>query len=84
MIFAPKLIYPLSMLPLNIPLSIFKSIDKMFSVFLRAGKRTRMRLARLQATACNGGLRLPNMQLYQEAFLMAPIGWKVTDHCGFS
>uniref|UniRef100_A0A671TVA8 Reverse transcriptase domain-containing protein n=1 Tax=Sparus aurata TaxID=8175 RepID=A0A671TVA8_SPAAU len=73
MMVAPKLIYPLSMLPLNIPISIFKSIDKMFSEFIWAEKRARMRLARLQATVHNGGLRLPNMQLYQEAFLTAQI-----------
>lgn len=73
MVVAPKLIYPLSMLPLNIPSEMFKSIDKMFSEFIWAGKRARMRLGRSQATAHKGGLKLPNMQFYQEAFLMTQI-----------
>ena len=73
MVVAPKLIYTLSMLPLNIPSEIFKSIDKMFSEFIWAGKRARMRLGRLQATARMGGLKIPNMQFYQEAFLMTQI-----------
>lgn len=33
MVVAPKLIYPICMLPLNIPVNIFKSTDKMFSEF---------------------------------------------------
>lgn len=45
----------------------------MFSEFTWAGKRARMRLDRLQATAHKGGLKLPNMQFYQEAFLMTHI-----------
>ena len=73
MVITPKLLYPISMLPLNIPVSIFKSIDKMFSEFIWAGKRARMKLCRLQATTRKGGLRLPNIKLYQEAFLVAQI-----------
>ena len=45
----------------------------MFTEFIWAGKRARMKL-RLQATVRNGGLRLSNIQFYQEAFLVTQIG----------
>ena len=73
MVIAPKLNYLLSMLPLAVPGTTFKTIDKMLSQFIWAGKRPRMKLTRLQAKKECGGMRLPNMKLYQEAFAGAQI-----------
>ena len=73
MFIAPKLNYLLSMLPLNVPVTTSQTIDKMFTQFIWAGKRARMKLTRLQATVECGGLRLPNVRPYQEAFLGAQI-----------
>lgn len=63
-VIAPRLNYLLSMLPLSVPVTIFQTIDEMFSQFIWAGKRTRMKLTRLQAKVECGGLKLPNMRLY--------------------
>lgn len=42
--------------------------------FIWAGKRARMKQARLQAKTDKGGLKLPDMQLCQEAFITAQKG----------
>lgn len=73
MIITPKLNYLFNLLPLTVPQSMFKTIDKMVSNFIWAGKRPRMTLKKLQAKTEYGGLRLPNMQLYKEAFTSAQI-----------
>ena len=74
MVIAPKLNYVVNMLPLSIPVYTFISKDKMITEFIWAGKKARMNLARLQAKPEKGGLKLPNMQLYQEAFVAAQKG----------
>ncbi len=45
----------------------------MFNQFICAGKRARMKLTRLQVKVKHGGLRLPNLSLYQGAFVGARI-----------
>lgn len=75
MVLAPKLNYIVSMLPPSISVYTFKSIDKMITEFVWACKKARMKITvRLQAKTEKGGLKLPNMQLYQEAFVAAQIG----------
>lgn len=64
MVIAPKLSYLLNMIPLSVPMSIFRSIDKMLGQFIWAVNRARLKLTRQQAKRECGGLRLPNMRLY--------------------
>uniref|UniRef100_A0A3B5QC12 C1q domain-containing protein n=1 Tax=Xiphophorus maculatus TaxID=8083 RepID=A0A3B5QC12_XIPMA len=68
MIITPKLNYLFSLLPLKTPHSIFKTLDKMINNFIWEGKKPKMSVLKLQTKVEYGGLRLPNMQLYQEAF----------------
>ena len=69
MVIAPKLNYLLSILPPGVPRNIFKTLDKMFRQRIWAWKRERMQRTKLQAKTQCGGLRLPNMSLYQKAFM---------------
>lgn len=80
MVIAPKLNFVISMLPLSIPVYTFKSIDNIITEFVWASNRARMKLARLQEMTEKGGLKLPNMQLYQEAFFAAQIDSLFTEN----
>lgn len=69
MVITPKLNYLLSMLPPGVP----GTLDKMFRQCIWAWKRQRMKRTKLQAKTQYGGLRLPNMSLYQKEFIGAQI-----------
>lgn len=71
MAIVPKLNYLFSMLPLNIPVVIFKTIDKIIKQFIWASKKARINLKRIQAKKEYGGLGMPDIRAYQEAFSCA-------------
>ena len=73
MVVIPKLNYLFSMLPLKFPLGTFKTIDKIITQFLWAGKKPRMNLKRLQKKIEYGGLNLPKVQTYQDSFTFSQI-----------
>uniref|UniRef100_A0A3B5L672 Reverse transcriptase domain-containing protein n=1 Tax=Xiphophorus couchianus TaxID=32473 RepID=A0A3B5L672_9TELE len=73
MIITPKLNYLFNLLPLKIPHPIFKTLDKMINNFIWEGEKPKMSVLKLQTKIEYGGLRLPDMKLYQEAFINAQI-----------
>ena len=60
----PKCLYLFQCIPLDLPKSIFKSIDKIFTSFKWDGKKPRIRLELLQRPRLQGGQALPNVCHY--------------------
>lgn len=60
----PKFLYLFQCIPLYLPKSFFKSIDKAFISFIWDGKTPRIRLELLQRPKLQGGLALPNLCHY--------------------
>ena len=60
----PKYLYLFQCIPLYLPKSFFKSIDKIFTSFIWDWKRPRIRLELLQRPKLQGGLALPNLCHY--------------------
>lgn len=69
----PKLIYLFQCIPLNVPKSFFKEINKATSSFLWQNKTPRVKLTTLQAPYTKGGLNLPNFRCYYLASQFRPI-----------
>jgi hypothetical protein len=65
--------YTFQCLPLNIPKSYFKELDKALSGFLWKGKNPRVKLLKLQAPYKKGGLNLPNFRHYYLTSQFRPI-----------
>lgn len=60
----PKFLYLFQCIPLYIPKSFFKSLDRAFTSFLWDEKKPRIRLELLQRPKNSGGLALPNFCYY--------------------
>ena len=72
----PRLLFLFQNLPVAIPQSIFKSLEKLLSKFIWQNKRPRVRLKILMSSKENGGLNLPNFKLYYwAAQIKAVVAW---------
>ncbi len=60
----PKFLYLFQAIPLFLPKSFFKNIDKRISSFIWAGKTPRDSKILLQKNRLSGGLSLPNFMYY--------------------
>ena len=60
----PKFLYLFQCIPVKIPKSFFKELNKSMSGYLWKGKVPRVKLTTLQASYANGGLKLPNFRFY--------------------
>lgn len=60
----PKFIYLFQCIPLKVPISFFKELDKSLTYFQWHNKTLRVKLLTLQAPYSKGGLNLPNFKLY--------------------
>uniref|UniRef100_A0A3B5LII0 Reverse transcriptase domain-containing protein n=1 Tax=Xiphophorus couchianus TaxID=32473 RepID=A0A3B5LII0_9TELE len=60
----PKFIYLFQCVPLKVPMTFFKDLDKVISLFLWQKKVPRVKLLTLQAPYAKGGLNLPNFRMY--------------------
>lgn len=63
----PRILYPIQMLPLWMPRKVASSIEKLFSEFVRHGKKPREKNKILQMQSNTGGLGLPNILFYNWA-----------------
>ena len=68
-----RLLYPPQMLPNSILNSFFIDLDRMFTRFIWQGKKVRMKITKLQRSKNQGGLGVPNIQLYYWAEQMRHI-----------
>ena len=76
----PRLLFLFQSLPLTIPKSIFKTLDKMISNFVWQNKKARISYKKLQSAKRDGGLNLPNMQnYYWAAQLKTIMSWITGD-----
>uniref|UniRef100_A0A3Q3ENM7 Reverse transcriptase domain-containing protein n=1 Tax=Kryptolebias marmoratus TaxID=37003 RepID=A0A3Q3ENM7_KRYMA len=64
MIILPKFLFLFNCLPLFLPKNFFKTLDQIISGFLWCGKPPRIRKSILHRCKFNGGLSLPDFQLY--------------------
>ncbi|CAI5656797.1 unnamed protein product [Oreochromis niloticus] len=60
----PKFLYLFQSIPLFLPKSFFKSVNRMFSSFIWANKTPRISMTSLQQGKLSGGLALPNLMFY--------------------
>jgi len=60
----PKFIYLFQCLPINVPKSFFKELNKILTPFIWQRKNPRVKLVSLQAPYSRGGLNLPNFRNY--------------------
>lgn len=60
----PRLLFLFQSLPLFLPKSFFKCLDKILSSFIWAGKIPKVNRSILQRNKCDGGLALPNFIFY--------------------
>ena len=81
----PKFLYLFRCVPLYLPKSYFKSIDKAFLSFIWDGRNPRVRLELLQRSRLQGGLALPNLcHYYWAANIQKILYWlqdPVADWC---
>lgn len=73
MVVSPQFSYPLMMLPVTAPPSIFNQYDTLVKEFLWEGKRPRIKLTKLFLPRDKGGLGLPGARLYYISFEMAKL-----------
>uniref|UniRef100_A0AAX7UZI2 Reverse transcriptase zinc-binding domain-containing protein n=1 Tax=Astatotilapia calliptera TaxID=8154 RepID=A0AAX7UZI2_ASTCA len=60
----PKFTYLFQCLPINVPKSFFKELNKLITSFIWQKKNPRVKLSSLQAPYSRGGLNLPNFRNY--------------------
>lgn len=60
----PKFLYLFQSIPLFLPKSFFKSVNRMFSSFIWANKTPRISITSLQQGKLSGGLALPNLMYW--------------------
>lgn len=76
----PRLLFLFQSLPILVPQSVFKLLEKLISKFIWQNQRPRIRLKVLMAAKERGGLNLPNLKLYYwAAQLRAVVAWVVGD-----
>jgi len=72
----PRLPFLFQSLPIRVPMSIFKMLNKLISQFIRRNKRPRVKLTTLHLPKDKGGLALPNLKFYYwAAQLVAIVTW---------
>uniref|UniRef100_A0A8C8E244 Reverse transcriptase domain-containing protein n=1 Tax=Oryzias sinensis TaxID=183150 RepID=A0A8C8E244_9TELE len=76
----PRLLYLFQMLPISIPKSMFRELDKLISKFIWQNKRPRIKYKTLQRVKEEGGLNLPHLKYYFWAAQLKPIiSWMKSD-----
>uniref|UniRef100_A0A8C9ZBI3 Reverse transcriptase n=1 Tax=Sander lucioperca TaxID=283035 RepID=A0A8C9ZBI3_SANLU len=60
----PRFLYLFQSLPVFLPKSFFRAVDKLLSHFLWGGKTSRLRKKFLEKPRQRGGLALPNLMIY--------------------
>lgn len=76
----PRLLFLFQSLPVFVPQSTFKLLEKMISKFIWQNKRPRIRLKMLMSGREKGGLGLPNLRLYYWAVqIRAIVAWIIKD-----
>ncbi|KAM7369499.1 hypothetical protein PAMP_000739 [Pampus punctatissimus] len=76
----PRLLFLFQSLPILVPQSVFKLLEKLISKFIWQNQRPRIRLKVLMAAKERGGLNLPNLKFYYwAAQLRAVVTWVVGD-----
>lgn len=77
----PRLLFMFQSLPVEVPTSTFKTINKWISTFMWQNKIPRVKFKRLQTSKDKGGLTLPNLRKYYEAAqlrsMVAWISWDI-------
>ena len=71
MVIAPQFHYISMMLPVIIPSGIYKQYNQMVKDYLWNGKKTKINIKKLCTSKGNGGLALPNVEIYNLAFELA-------------
>ena len=76
----PRLLFLFQFLPILVPQSVFKLLEKLISKFIWHNQRPRIRLKVLMSAKEKGGLNLPNLKFYYwAAQLRAVVAWMVGD-----
>lgn len=73
MVIAPQFNYLSMMLPFSISREYFNQYNQMVKDYLWNGKKPRIKLQKLYITRTDGGLALPNVELYNMAFEMSKL-----------
>lgn len=72
----PRLLFLFQALPIRVPISSFKMLNKLISQFIWQHKRSRVKLKILNLAKNKGGLALPNLKFYYwAAQLVAIVTW---------
>lgn len=76
----PRLLFLFQSLPIRVPVSTLKMLDKLILTFIWQKKRPRVRLKSLQLSKDKGGLGLPNLKSYYwAAQINAIVAWLRND-----
>ena len=76
----PRLLFLFQSLPILVPQSIFKLLEKLISKFTWQNQRPRIQLKGLMSAKEKGGLNLPNLKFYYWATqLRVVVAWVVRD-----
>lgn len=76
----PRLLFLFQSLPIRVPASTLKMLDKPILTFIWQKKRPRVRLKSLQLPKDKGGLGLPNLKIYYwAAQINAIVAWLGND-----
>ncbi|XP_041421792.1 uncharacterized protein LOC121394534 [Xenopus laevis] len=67
MLIFPKLIYPLTNLPILIKHNDIKKLDSVLNSFIWSGKKPKIALSKLRGPYALGGLKLPNFRIFNLA-----------------
>lgn len=67
----PKILYKLQMLPVTIPQSFFKIIQKIITKFIWQNKKTTLKMALISRKRQHGGLTAPDISRYYKAVIIA-------------
>ena len=73
MVIAPQFNYVSMMLPLTIPSHIYKQYNQMVRDYLWNGKKPRINIKKMCSPRENGGLALPNVEVYNLSFELSKL-----------
>lgn len=63
----PKFLFRFRTIPITPPKTFFKEVNSIISLFIWSNKASRLKRKLLYYPRAEGGLKLPNLQLYQVA-----------------